>query len=69
MGAPITSDSAIIDVASSRSLSDRTGFVEFGCDQLLGATSKAVRRELIIRAARTLKTISVVKAKATRRKA
>jgi len=53
-------DTQIIDAASSRSLSDRTGFVEFGCDQLVGARSKAVRRELIIRAARTLKTISVV---------
>jgi len=34
--------------------------VEFACDQLLGATSKAVRRELLVRAARTLKTISRV---------
>jgi thymidylate kinase len=61
--APVPDDSRIIDAAASRSLSDRTGFVEFACDQLLGARSKAVRRELIIRAARTLKTISVVKAR------
>ncbi|HUR35864.1 MAG TPA: hypothetical protein VM032_18800 [Vicinamibacterales bacterium] len=60
-------DSRIIETAASRSLSDRTGFVEFACDQLLGARSKAVRRELIIRAARTLKTISVVKEKGRKR--
>jgi thymidylate kinase len=61
--APVPHNAQIIDAAASRSLSDRTGFVEFACDQLLGARSKAVRRELIIRAARTLKTISAVKAR------
>ena len=58
--APTPDKTLIVESAGSRSLSDRTGFVEFACDQLLGARSKAVRRELIIRAARTLKTISVV---------
>jgi thymidylate kinase len=58
--APVPDDSRIIDAATARSLSDRTGFVEFACDQLLGASSKAIRRELIVRAARTLKTISRV---------
>ena len=58
--APTPDKTLIIESAGSRSLSDRTGFVEFAVDQLLGARSKAVRRELIIRAARTLKTISVV---------
>lgn len=59
--APVPGASRVIETAASRSLSDRTGFVEFACDQLLGASSKGVRRELIIRAARTLKTISGVK--------
>jgi thymidylate kinase len=67
--APAPDDAQIIEAAASRSLSDRTGFVEFACDQLLGARSKAVRRELIIRAARTLKTISVVKEKKSKRRA
>ena len=61
--APTPDKTLIIESAGSRSLSDRTGFVEFACDQLLGARSKAVRRELVIRAARTLKTISVVTGK------
>jgi thymidylate kinase len=65
--APVPDDAQIIDAAASRSLSDRTGFVEFACDQLLGARSKAVRRELIVRAARTLKTISVARSKHRRR--
>jgi hypothetical protein len=56
-------EARIVEAASSRSLSDRTGFVEFASDQLLGAESKAVRRELIIRAAKTLKTISHIKTK------
>lgn len=59
--APIPDQATIVETAASRSLSDRTGFVEFASDQLLGAKSKAVRRELVIRAARTLKTISVLK--------
>ncbi|MFN7916369.1 MAG: hypothetical protein U0Q55_13600 [Vicinamibacterales bacterium] len=63
--APAPDETRIVEVAASRSLSDRTGFVEFGCDQLLGASTKAVRRDLLVRAARTLKTISVLK---TRRK-
>lgn len=63
--APAPDEARIVEVAASRSLSDRTGFVEFGCDQLLGASTKAVRRDLLVRAARTLKTISVLK---TRRK-
>jgi thymidylate kinase len=67
--APVPDDSRIIETAASRSLSDRSGFVEFGCEQLLGAKSKAVRRELLIRAARTLKTISLVKDKGKRQKA
>ena len=66
--APAPDESQIIDTASSRSLSDRTGFVEFACDQLLGASSKAVRRELIIRSARTLKTISVLKGRGAKRR-
>ena len=53
--APQPDESRVIELAESRSLSDRTGFAEFACDQLLGAKSKAVRRELIKRAARTLK--------------
>lgn len=65
--APTPDKTLIIESAGSRSLSDRTGFVEFACDQLLGARSKAVRRELIIRAARTLKTISVVTEKSKAR--
>jgi hypothetical protein len=64
--APVPDDTRIVESAGSRSLSDRTGFVEFACDQLLGATSKAVRRELVVRAARTLKTISVVREKGRR---
>ena len=59
--APLPDQSRIVETAASRSLSDRTGFVEFASGQLLGAKSKAVRRELVIRAARTLKTISVLK--------
>jgi hypothetical protein len=66
--APVPDDTRIIEAAASRSLSDRTGFVEFGCDQLLGARSKAVRRELLMRAARTLKTISLVREKGKRQK-
>ena len=62
--APVPDDARIVGAAGSRSLSDRTGFVEFACDQLLGARTKAERRELVVRAARTLKTISVVKARA-----
>jgi hypothetical protein len=58
--APVPDETRNIEAAASRSLSERTGFVEFACDQLLGATSKAVRRELLVRAARTLKTISRV---------
>ena len=53
--APRPDESRVIELAESRSLSDRTGFAEFACDQLLGAKSKAVRRKLIKRAARTLK--------------
>jgi thymidylate kinase len=66
--APAPDEIRIIDAAASRSLSDRTGFVEFGCEQLLGASSKAIRRDLLVRAARTLKTISVVKEKGKRKK-
>jgi thymidylate kinase len=65
--APVPDESRNIEAAASRSLSERTGFVEFACDQLLGATSKAVRRDLLVRAARTLKTISRVKANKARR--
>lgn len=61
--APTPDDSRVIESAASRSLSDRTGFVEFACDQLGGAQSRALRRELIVRAARTLKTISHVKSR------
>ncbi|MGC4081920.1 MAG: hypothetical protein QM736_07385 [Vicinamibacterales bacterium] len=56
--APAPDESRIVDAATSRSLSDRSGFVEFGSEQLLGAATKAVRRELIVRASQTLKTIS-----------
>ena len=59
--APMPDEARIVETAASRSLSDRTGFVELATDQLLGAKSKAVRRELVIRAARTLKPISVLK--------
>jgi len=58
--APLPDETRTIATAASRTLSERTGFVEFACDQLLGATSKSVRRELLVRAARTLKTISRV---------
>jgi hypothetical protein len=61
--APTPDDSRVIESAASRSLSDRTGFVEFACDRLGGAQSRALRRELIVRAARTLKTISHVKSR------
>jgi hypothetical protein len=57
--APSPDDSRIVGAAASRSLSDRTGFVEFACDQLLGAETKAVRRELLIRSARALKTLEI----------
>ena len=49
--APQPDESRVIELAESRSLSDRTGFAEFACDQLLGAKSKAVRRKLIERRA------------------
>jgi len=58
----------IVETASSSSLSDRTGFVEIACDQLLGARSKAVKRELIARAARTLKTISALKSRPAKKR-
>jgi hypothetical protein len=58
--APVPDETRTITAAASRTLSERTGFVEFACDQLLGATSKSIRRELLVRAARTLKTISRV---------
>jgi thymidylate kinase len=64
--APEPAESRIVDAAAARSLSDRTGFVEFACDQLVGAESKAARRELIVRAARTLKTIAAVNRKGNR---
>ena len=53
--APKPDESRVIESAAARSTSDRTGFAEFACDQLLGAKSKAVRRELITQAARVLK--------------
>ncbi len=59
--APVPDQAQIVETAASRSLSDRTGFVEFASDQLLGAKSKAARRELVMRAAHTLKTISALK--------
>ena len=65
--APTPDKTLIIESAGSRSLSDRTGFVEFACDQLLGATTRAVRRELIIRAARTLETMSVIETRRRRK--
>ena len=58
--APEPTESRIVDAAAARSLSDRTGFVEFACDQLLGVDTKAARRELIVRAGRTLETIAIV---------
>lgn len=64
--APTPDEVHVVDVAAARSLSDRTGFVEFSSDQLLGASTKSVRRDLRIRAARTLKTIAVVKSKRAR---
>jgi thymidylate kinase len=64
--APEPAESHIVDAAASRSLSDRTGFVEFACDQLIGAESKAARRELIVRTARTLKTMAIVGRSRTR---
>lgn len=59
--APAADARHTVDLAASRSLSERTGFVEFGCDQLLGAETKAVRRDLLVRTARTLKTLSSVR--------
>jgi len=61
-------ETRIVETVGSRSLSDRTGFVEIACDQLLGARSKAVKRELIIRAARTLKTISALKSRPAKKR-
>lgn len=55
---PQPTESRIVDAAAGRSLSDRTGFVEFACNQLLGAESKAVRRELIVRAGRMMRTMT-----------
>jgi thymidylate kinase len=65
--APPADDTVIIEAAGSRSLSDRTGFVEIACERLLGTKSKAVRRDLIMRAARTLKTISTIKSRPAKR--
>ena len=67
-GAPPADETIIIEAAGSRSLSDRTGFVEIACERLLGTKSKAVRRDLIMRAARTLKTISALKSRPSRRR-
>ena len=59
--APVPDETRTIDTAAARTLSDRTGFVEFACDRLMGAEKKSVRRELMARTARALKTIPAVK--------
>jgi hypothetical protein len=59
--APPPAESTLVGASGARKRAARPGFVEFACEQLLGAGLKGVKRDLLMRTARTLKTISVTR--------
>ena len=59
--APKPGDRRLITALAARSISDRKGFVEFGCQQIAGAHSGPPRRLLIRRTGMHLKALTRVK--------